>query len=147
VGAEFLGAIVAGSKTRYLERAHLDGTLGGPNYVRPTTVYIGLFSAMANPELGQVTEMVETGYVRQAVTNDATHWPAASSVTGQSIKTNGTIIAFAYAQADWPAIVGVGVYDGPLSGDNLLYWADASKVILNGNRAMFGVGAITLVED
>ncbi len=134
---------MAGSKSDYLENAILDHVLGGGDFTRPATVYIGLFTA-APTDAGGGTEVTGGSYARKAVTNNATNWPAAAG--GE--KSNGTEITFVEATATWGAILAFGIFDA-VSGGNLLYWADVTeiKTIDNGDTARFAVGDLDITED
>jgi len=134
---------MAGSKSDYLENALLDHQLGGPDYTRPATVYVALYT-VAPTDAGGGTEVSGGSYARVAVTNNATNWPAASG----GAKSNGTEITFAEATADWGTVVAFGIFDA-VTGGNLMDWADltASKAIDSGDTAKFAVGELDLTED
>ena len=134
---------MAGSKSDYLELELLDHVLGGGDYSRPATVYIALYT-VAPTDAGGGTECTGGSYVRKAVTNNDTNWPAAAA----GAKANGTEIAFVEATGDWGTVVAFGIFDAE-SGGNLLYWGDlsASKSIDSGDTAKFAVGDIDITED
>ena len=79
-------------KSDYLENKVLDHVLGGGDYTRPATVYIGLYTATPS-DSGGGTEVAGNGYDRADVTNNATNFPASSG----GAKSNGTAITFAAA--------------------------------------------------
>jgi hypothetical protein len=83
-------------KSEYLENAILDHVLGGPDYTRPGTLYIALYT-VAPTDAGGGTEVAGGSYARVAVTNNSTNFPAAAG----GAKTNGTLIEFAEATANW----------------------------------------------
>lgn len=133
------------SKSNYLENAILDHILGGPDYSRPATVHVALFTA-APDDTGGGTEVSGGSYDRVAVTNDATEWPAASGGS----KSNANAITFPEATADWGTVVAFGFYDDTLAnGGNLLYWANLStnRSIISGEQARFQAGELTISED
>ena len=132
-----------GSKSDYLENKLLDHVLGGPDYTRPATVYIALYT-VAPSDSGGGTEVSGGSYARAAVTNNASNWPAASG----GAKSNGTEISFAEATASWGTVVAFAILDA-LSGGNLLYWGNlaVSKSIDSGDTAKFAVGDIDVTED
>ncbi|MBA7580220.1 hypothetical protein ES708_22111 [subsurface metagenome] len=134
---------MTGSKSDYLENKQLDHVLGGPDYSRPATVYVALYT-IAPTDAGGGTEVSGGGYARVAVTNNATNWPAAAG----GAKSNGTPITFPQATADWGTVVAFAILDAPTAG-NFLYWADLteSRPIVTGITAIFLVGAINLTED
>lgn len=134
---------MAGSKSNDLENKLLDHVLGGGDYTRPATVYIALYT-VAEDDAGGGTEVAAGDYVRKAVTNNATNWPAASG----GAKSNGTEIAFAEATSSWGTVVSFGIWDA-VSGGNLMYWGDlaVSKTIDGGDTAKFAVGELDITED
>lgn len=134
---------MAGGKSDALENALLDHAVGGPDYSRPATVYVALFTAPPT-DAGGGTELSGNGYARGAVTNNATNWPAAAG----GAKSNGTAITFAAATADWTASVAWGLFDAA-SGGNLLYWGplSASVNVPNGAQAEFAAGALVIQES
>jgi hypothetical protein len=95
-------------------------------------------------EAGGGTEVTGGSYARQALTNNATNWPAASG----GVKQNGTLITFPTATADWGLLVSAGIFD-QLTGGNLLNYGDLAvqKTIGDGDTAKFNPGDITITED
>lgn len=134
---------MAGSKSDYLENQILDHILGGPDYTRPATVYIALFTAAPN-DAGGGTEVTGGDYARVAVTNNATQWPAASG----GGKANGEDITFPTATASWGTVVAFAIFDDPTAG-NMLFWSTLSvnKTITTGDSAKFAAGDIAITED
>jgi hypothetical protein len=134
---------MAGSKSNYLEDAILDHVLGGPDYVRPATVYIALYT-IAPTDAGGGTEVVGGSYERATVLNDATHWPAA--VNGE--KSNGQEVIYVETTADWGMTVAFGVHDA-LAGGNFMQWGDlaVSKDIRSGTTPKFAPGDLVFTED
>lgn len=137
---------MAGSKSNYLETALLNHVYGGGDYTRPATVYIALFTA-APTDAGGGTEVTGGSYVRKAVTNNATNFPAAVSGAPSS-KTNGTTISFVAATASWGTVVAFGIFDA-VSGGNLMNWGDlaVSKLIDVDDIAEFPAGTLVITED
>lgn len=134
---------MAGSKSDYLENKLLDHVLGGPDYTRPATVYIALYT-VAPTDAGGGTEVTGGSYARKDVTNNITNWPAAAG----GAKSNGTEITFVTATANWGTVVAFAIFDTVTAG-NMMHWADLtlSKLISNGDTAKFAVGDIDLTED
>ncbi len=131
------------SKSDYLELALLDHIFGGGNYARPGTVYIALFTAAPN-DAGGGTEVAGNSYARAAVTNDATHFPAASGGS----KANGVAINFATPTGSWGTITHFAIFDALTSG-NMLYWGAMSSSIAVGlnNAVTIPIGNLTITED
>jgi len=133
---------MAGSKSDFLELELLDHVLGNAAYTAPATVYIALYT-VAPTDAGGGTEVSGGAYARKDMANNATNWPAAAA--GE--KSNGTVITFVTATANWGTIVAFGIFDA-VSGGNLLYWGDltVSKAVNNGDTAEFPVGDIDVTE-
>lgn len=134
---------MAGSKSNALENSLLDHVLGGPDYTRPATVYLALFT-VAPTDAGGGTEVSGNNYARAAVTNNATNFPAASG----GAKSNGTAISFNTPSGSWGTVVAFGMFDAASAG-NLLYWADltVNKTINSGDLVSFPIGDLDFVED
>jgi hypothetical protein len=131
------------SKSDFLENKTLDHILGGPDYVRPATVYLGLFtSAPADGSAG--TEVAGGAYARAAVTNDASHWPAAAG----GVKSNGAAITFAQATAPWGTVVAFAVFDALVAG-NMLFWGvlTVNKTVATGDTPSYPIGSLVFTED
>lgn len=139
-----------GSKSDYMENKVLD-ILGGTTFTAPATVYVALFTTMPTDASTGTTpapgaEVTGGSYARQAVTNNATNFPAASGGS----KQNGTAITWSTPpSADWGTIVGFAICDAATNG-NILYWGaiSPSKTVNNGDPApSFAIGALTITED
>lgn len=131
------------SKSNFLENALLDHILGGPDYARPATVYIALFTS-APSDAGGGTEVAGSAYARAAVTNNATNWPAAAGGS----KSNGVAVTFAQATGSWGSVVAFAVFDA-LSGGNMLRWGmlTAPKTVSNLDTPSFPAGSLIFTED
>lgn len=113
--------------TNYLENEVLDHILGegARDFTSPTTLYIGLFTAVTDGETGSVTEVSGGSYARAAVNFNA--------ASGGSATNNGDV-TFATATADWGTVTHVGVYDASTGGNLLIYATlDTSKTVSNGD--------------
>ena len=130
---------MTGSFSDYLELGILDHILGGGDYARPATVYIGLWtSALSDSSTGSSAGEVSGGaYARVSVTNNDTNWPAAAS----GAKANGTAITFTQATAGWGTVTDFAILDASTAG-NILGWGTltASKTIADGDTASFAIG-------
>jgi len=134
---------MAGSFSNFLENKLLDQLFGGVSYTFPTTLYVGLATAVAS-DGSTFTEVSGGSYARVSVTANQTNFPAASG----GALSNGTAITFPQASASWGTVVAVGVYDQSTSG-NLLAWADltTSKTIASGDTASFAIGDLDVTLD
>jgi hypothetical protein len=134
---------MAGSKSNYLENGVLNHVLGGPDFARPASVFIALYT-VAPSDIGGGTEVFGGSYNRVTALNDATTWPIA--VNG--MKRNGVAFVFPFATADWGLIVAFAILDAA-SGGNILYWGDltSSKTVESGDTAEFPINGISILED
>jgi len=139
-----------GSKSDYMENKVLD-IVGGVTFTAPATLYVALYTTICTDASTGTTpapgvEVTGGSYARQAVTNNATNFPAASGGS----KANGTAITWGTAPtANWGVVVGFAIVDAASAG-NILYWGaiSPSKTINNGDPApSFGIGALTITED
>lgn len=113
--------------TNYLENEVLDHVLGEGtrDFTSPATLYIGLFTAVADAEAGTVTEVSGNNYSRAAVSFNA--------ASGGSATNNGDV-DFAAATGSWGTITHVGVYDASSEGNLLLVGSlSASKSVTSGD--------------
>lgn len=131
------------SKSNYLENALLDHQMGGPDYVRPATLYFGLFTT-APTDAGGGVEVSGGNYSRSAVTNNATNFPAASG----GDKSNGTAVAFPTPSAGWGLVTHFASFDAP-TGGNMLRWGPLTipKTINQGDLVNFPPGSLDCSED
>jgi hypothetical protein len=93
----------------------------------------------------EVSTGVWTNYVRAAITNNATNFPAASG----GLKSNGTVVSFGTASISGtaPTIVGFAIYDASTSG-NLLYWSSfTGQVVSNGSPISIQIGDLQITDD
>lgn len=137
---------MAGSMADYLEGKILDHVLGGGDFTRPASVYVGILTT-APTDSGGGVEVSGGAYARVALTNNATNWPA-SSGTNPTIKANGTAVTFPRATAAWGTVQAFGIFDASTSG-NLLFWGTLTtpKVVAIDDTPSFGVGALTITQD
>lgn len=136
---------MAGSKSDYLENKLLDHVLGGPDFVRPGSVFIALYTvAPSDSGGGSEVSAAGTGYSRAVALNTATQWPAAAT----GLKSNGVEITFGVAQLDWGTVVAFAIFDALVAG-NMLAWATLTnpRSILTGDSARFPVGELDITED
>jgi hypothetical protein len=137
---------VYGVKSNYLENEVLDHVLGGVDYPRPTTVYIGLWSATLDDtsDGSTVGEVSGNGYARAVVTNDSTKWATASSGT----KSNGSRIQFPPSTGSWGIPTYWAICDAP-SGGNILFFGALSfpDTLPSGYVFSFAADSLVLSEE
>lgn len=116
--------------TNYLMEKLQNWFLRGTAYSQPSTVYLGLDSALADAS-GGGTELTQSGYVRPAVTYGA--------YASRRI-SNSSALSFT-AGENWPEAVGWRVWDAP-SGGNALAWGRLSPrpTILSGQTYQVAPG-------
>ena len=128
--------------SNYLELKVLDHVLGegARDFTSPTTLFLGLFTAVSDPDAGSVTEVPSLyGYVRKDLSFNTASAGAA---------LNSADITFPTASGGaWGTITHVGVYDSQVGGtDNLLVWAAlaASKVVSDGDTFVIQASNLTV---
>ena len=134
---------MAGSKSNYLENKLLDHVLGNTAYSAPATIYVALYT-VAPTDAGGGTEVSGGSYARVALANNTANWPNASG----GLKSNGTVIEFATATANWGTIVAAALFDA-LTGGNILYWGTLveNKTVDSGGTFRFNIGDFDITED
>lgn len=138
-----------GSKSNYLELAILDHVLGAGAFAKPATVWFALYSVLPT-DAGAGTELTSgtaTGYVRLAVTNNTTNFPAATTngVSGKGEKTLAVAASFVAngGAGNWPTVVGFGMFDASSVG-NLLVWGEVAPLAITP-AAQFVIPAGTVL--
>lgn len=89
---------------------------GGATTWAPATWYLGLTTTTPNDDGTNFTEPVGGAYARVARTNNATNFPAASTVAGVTTKTNGTACTFPTPTGNWGPVVGWGWFEAASGG-------------------------------
>lgn len=132
-----------GSKSNYLENKYLDHVYGGPDFTRPATLYLALYTVTPG-DAGGGTEVTGGSYERKAITNNDTNFPAASG----GAKTNGAAITFVKATADWGTVVAWALFDA-VTGGNIFHWGEVTpnKLIETNDTAEFAAGDLDITED
>jgi hypothetical protein len=112
------------SFSNFLETEILDHVFGGNAYSAPGTLYLALFTAVADGETGSATEVSGTAYTRETV---------AFTVSGNTA-SNSAAVEFDTAGSAWGTVTHVGIYDASTSGNLMAYAAlSASKTIESGD--------------
>jgi hypothetical protein len=134
---------MAGSKSNALENSVLNHVLGGPDYARPATVFLALYTTAPSDSGGGV-EVSAADYARLSITNNATNFPAASG----GAKSNGVDLVFAEATNAWGLVIAWALFDAVSSG-NMLYWGDftQTQTIGVGAAAKVKAGDLDFSED
>ncbi len=135
-----------GSKSADLSKKLQDHVLGGPDYTRPGTVYIALYSVTPDDD-GGGTELSGGSYARVAVTNNATNFPASTGGT-PAVKSIGVDTYFPWASALWDEAVAFAIWDDATAGNEMLWSLLATpKIVQDGDRAVFRAGELSWTES
>ena len=126
------------AKTTYLEDELIDHVLRNAAYSSPTTVYVGLYTAMADGEAGTGTEVSGGSYARQVAVFDA---------PTDGVTQNTSLITFPAATAGWSTVTHFALLDA-VSGGNMLYYGTltASRTVLTDDVLSIPVGDLTVTE-
>ncbi len=130
-----------------LENAILDHILGGGDYTRETTLYVGLSTADPLDTFAGLAEPVGGSYARVAVTNNATNFPAASA----GAKSNGTAITFPTASGSWGTVTHffIANHATATAVGNLLFHGALTtpRTISSGQTPSFSIGDLDITAD
>ena len=131
--------------TTYLEHAVLDFIFknNSESFASPgDSIYIGLATAVSDPEAGTLTEATFTNYARQQVT--AANWTLASGATDAQTVTNAANIEYPASGGTTETITHAFVVDAASSGNIMFVGAlDASKTIASGDIFRINAGNLT----
>lgn len=122
---------------------------GGVSTWAPATWYLGLSTTVPNDDGSGFTEPVGGSYARVTVTNNATNFPAATTVSGVTTQTNGTKFTFPTPTGTWGSIVYAGFYTSTTGGTVQYTFAlDTAITVKNGNTPVeFDLSTILLTFD
>jgi hypothetical protein len=120
--------------TNTFERQIIRHFLRNTSQTPVATLYVGLFTAVADEEAGSVTEASGTGYARQSVAFD-------DDTAGAT--QNTAAVTFPVAGASWGTITHIGIYDASSAGNLLIVLAlSASRAVASGEQLVFAIGDI-----
>lgn len=140
-------------KTDFLEQRFLDHIFNDAAHtttLRPSTLFIGLFETIPTADDGTGgTEITAGGYARVEVIRDgaANTFDDAAAVGTMASRIN---VVFPTASADWPQIVGAGIWNGSTGGADMLYFqalTGAGVTVNNGDTPRFNAGQIVITDD
>ena len=107
------------------------------------SIYVGLATAVSDPEAGTLTEATFTNYARQQVT--AANWTLASGGTDAQTVTNAANIEYPASGGTTETITHAFVVDAASSGNIMFVGAlDASKSIASGDIFRINAGNLTI---
>ena len=124
--------------TNFLETAVLDHVLGNTAFTQPTTLYVGLLTAVSDGEAGSWTEVSGTNYARTAVT-----FGAASSGTA----TNSADVEFpAAGSGGWGTITHIFITPDSTGGSTPYFYGSlsASRAVDEADIMTFVAGNISI---
>tara|TARA_R110000772_G_scaffold83288_6_gene176132 strand:+ start:2711 stop:3079 length:369 start_codon:yes stop_codon:yes gene_type:complete len=110
------------------KNAMLDSKLGTGT---PVTVYLAAYVA--------ATEVTGNGYVRVAITNNATNWPAAAA----SAMANGADFSFPEATGSWGTVDELRLHNH-ITNEDIICTDTISKVIGSGDTLVVKTGDFDL---
>lgn len=107
------------------------------------SIYVGLATAVSDPEAGTLTEATFTNYARQQVT--AANWTVPVVGTDTQTATNAANIEYPASGGTSNTITHAFVADALTSGNILFIGAlDASKTIASGDIFRINAGNLTI---
>jgi len=125
-----------------LENSVLDHIFGGPDYTRPTTVYIGLSTADPGEAAAGLAEPSGGSYARVAVVNSSNNFSAAAA----GVKQNAAAVTFPEASASWGLVSHAAFWTDPTSdGAGAFLGSGAlgtSKNVISGDTPQFPVNSL-----
>ena len=129
--------------TNYTENLLLAHLFRTGTFAKPTTLYIGLATAVADAEAGTITEVTGGSYTRVARNPLDANWNA--PVANNGTTANAASIQFPAATADWGTITHFFIADA-ITGGNMLFAGAlaASKTIATGDEVKFNASTLTL---
>ena len=132
--------------TNYIENKLIDHLFRTATFAKPTTLYIGLATAVADTEAGTLTEVTGGSYARIVRNPLDANWDA--PVANNGTTANTASIQFPAATADWGTITHFFTADA-ISGGNILMISPLTngRTITNGTTPSFGSGALTFQID
>jgi hypothetical protein len=138
----------------YLENKIIDQLFRGQAFAFPSTLYIGLLTAVPS-DTGGGTEVSGGGYARAssaaglgtfAGTQGVGTTAASTGNTGTT--SNNASITFVTPTASWGAVTSFGIYDAA-TGGNLLFFGtlSISKTINQGDTVTFPAASLSVQID
>lgn len=128
-------------------QAILDELYGGTALAAPADYFIGLSTTTPTDTATNFTEPSTGAYARVQKTNNATNWPAATAAD-PTVKSNGTVVTFPAATANWGTISHAGFFTASTGGTPVDWGALGTATAVNtGTTASFAIGALQVQLD
>ena len=126
--------------TNYTENLLLAHLFRTGTFAKPTTLYIGLATAVADAEAGTITEVTGGSYARVARNPLDANWDAAVANNGTTANTAS--IQFPAATADWGTITHFFIADA-ITGGSLQETLKSNHIVNTKLGIAIGIAAIT----
>lgn len=130
-----------------LEDAILDHVLGGADYTRVNTIWVGLSTAVVSDNANGLAEPSGNGYARVALVNSSNNFGAAAS----GVKQNATVVTFPEASGSWGTVVHFQLWSdatGVAAGDLVAAGSLAvDKAITAGDTPRFPINSLSVTQD
>lgn len=130
--------------TNALEELIGEHLLGTDTWAKPSTIYVGLFTAMPDEAGSGGTEVTGGSYARVQCGPGDAYWTGPAG--GNGVYSNSAVIQFPTPTASWGTILGYGLFSAVSGGTLFISKGFASSVaVINGNPGPgFAIGAITV---
>ena len=132
--------------TNYAKNKLIDHLFRTSTFAKPTTLYIGLVTAITDAGAGIVTEVTGGSYARVVRNPLDANWSA--PVANNGTTANIASIQFPAATANWGTCTHFGIWDAATGGTLLIYAPlTAARTITTGTTPSFGAGTLTYQID
>lgn len=133
------------SATNALEELIGDHLLRDATWIKPTAIYVALFTALPDEDGTGGTEVSGGNYARVQVGPDDNEWTP--PVSGDGIYSNTNPVVFGAPNANWGNVIGAGIFDASSGGILLAKGTlDTARNIVSGDPAPnFPAGALKFV--
>ncbi len=145
VSVEFLYSVLvqAHGLSSYLKDALVNHVFRSSTFVKPTQLWIALYSIPPNAD-GGGTEVVGNSYARAQLNPGEINWTAPTSGNGQS--SNGVDVPFPTPiGGGWGMLTAWGLFDAPSAGNLLAFSTfSAGIAVAAGSNPRFVAGDLTV---
>jgi hypothetical protein len=121
----------------------------GSTTYSPATWYLGLSTTTPNDDGSNFTEPTGGSYARVSITNNTTNFPAATTSSGTTTKSNGAAFTFANPTGSWGTVTYWGLFTASSGGTPEFTQAlDNPVTIQSGNTPVqFAIGDFKITCD
>lgn len=130
-------------KSDSYEQQVLDATTQGNSLTGPGLLYVALHTSDPTDAPDGSTEVSNADYSRPE-TIAGGDWTRSGSTV-----TNAIQISFGTASSEWGVVTHVSLWDGPSTGDEMVYSGEltSSELISSGRSVFFDAGVLSIEED